>query len=91
MLLAVTNWTAVGVLSSIGLASIGALLKVASAFSRLTQRVDDNVDLVNKNARHVDSLITSEWMTVQRVTHIEDFLQDHGYRPVPVVNRPPGD
>lgn len=72
------------------LALIGSL--VAIIFAGLREDIKTNTLAIERNARHVDSIMATTWSLIWRLSSLEDFLEEQlGYRPPKIMPRPPPD
>lgn len=81
-MIAAIDLGAVSAIAGLLLAILAAVLRLVVVAARLAQRVEDHTAAIDKNARHVDSVIEISWQLIWRMQTVEDFLHDHhGYRP----------
>lgn len=90
--MAAVDWGAVAPILGMGVALLGGLVKLIVEASRLADEVKRQGDRIERLDRHQDGLMGSEWMTINRVASIEDWLNEtQGYRPPRMIPHPPGE
>lgn len=78
-------------IAGVALGALGGLLKLIRVADKIAAAVESHRDMIDKNARHLDSVMATLWPTIWRVSSIEDFLEaEQGYRPPKLFPSMPG-
>ena len=86
MLVSQVDWGAVGTIAGVGVALVGAIVHNTYQAGRAAQRMEDTAAEVDKNSRHLDSVMATVWPLIWRVTSIEDHLATNDeYKPPTLI------
>ncbi len=91
-MLATVDWSAVGAIGGLLLAILAGVVRLIVLATRLSTKVDSHGRNIKENTRHLESMMSSQWTTIWRVTSMEEYLEDNGgYRPPRLFPKLPGD